>query len=303
MRPWLPWRLRYPANPPDIPDPDIAIYDWRPWPGFTIAQVFQKSQRIPASLDDSAAAILNRIKPSVKAFLFHIDATHLDAWPADRTALVGALRQRGIAPLNGRVTDISKRYIQRLCRQLGLPAVDAPSAGDPEELLILKTNANYDGAAERKLGLAPHGAPKNYRVLPRRALDPALWADPWFAIERFISNRQDLIWRVRVLGDSVMLTEAVVPGPIKKLEQATWCRHAFTTLAARSPILDLTRRFVHAFGLDHGALDFAVDDAGVFYLTDVNHTPGLTVLEPDQLAFFRAAAASLLESLDGRSAP
>ena len=241
--------------------------------------------------------MLDRLAPGSRRFLFHLNLTFTARLPGKREVLCRELERKGIEVWNGLVSDTTRRTIQRRCRELRLASTLASQEGDPDELLIVKTDLNYGGSYERRLtaeererlGLPEPSAhirgPGDYRVIPRREVDNELWSDPGLVIERYIQNSRRSYFRAYVLGDRLVISEAVSPRHIKKMEVGLPRRNAFIPLRdlknLREPVMDwvapsLLRTlltFLEGFGLAFGALDLVEDDGGQAFIIDVNPTP------------------------------
>ena len=237
------------------------------------------------------------LPPDTKVFLFHIDVTFAHRVPICRPALVQALAKRGVRVLNPRVTDISKRSLQEYCRELGLNTTAATRRGDPDDLLIVKTNLNAGGWAERLLTakqrrLAGLGDPpravkgqRDYKILPRKKIKPSWWDDRQLVVERYIQNRENRVYKIYLLLDRLTLSAAVDPSRIKTMEHASWRVTSLLTAAENGiqvlkqasdypeRLLDQALPFVRYLSLDFGSIEIVADDAGECYIVDLNATP------------------------------
>ena len=291
--------------PPALAEPHTAIYDWRPYRGFHILRVFAGALRIAGDPDDRVEDILRRIPPSVDTFVFNLDLSYTVRFPQERERLVSELRARGIDVWNANATDMRKSRMQQVCRNTGLPSVSTTRDGDPDEILIVKSDANYAGKAERTLSarqrerLGIPGAVRmfatkdEYRVVRRREVLPEWWENPLLEVERFVSNAENLWYRVRFICDTWVVSETISLSPIKTIENASSERsHIFRRGEAvdlPDRLQEVSGRLIDMLELEYGALDVIVDDGGEMYVVDVNATPGLTVYAEGQLEAFRQA--------------
>ena len=141
----------------------LCIYEWRSWRDFLLPMMFPGATRLRATLGETSSDLLKRLPSNTEVFTFHVNLTDMRRTPLRRSAFSRALRARGIRIVNEHVTDISKHRVQEVCAQAGLHQTIAPRAGNPDEVLIVKSNANYGGEKEeflspgerRTLGLAP----------------------------------------------------------------------------------------------------------------------------------------------------
>lgn len=230
----------------------------------------------------------------------HVDLTvmpeaYRSAWPPDRPVI------------NRRVLDISK---SRISAEL-LGRGDA-HAGP----VIVKTDRNFGGLPERRLGLSRSLMARVGRVL-RRGLGPArqpAWRDvdhldparyavfeslaavpgevfgnPHLVVERFAAEREGDAYVLRYtycLGDretsiAMWSRERVVRGESADRIEAVPTPPEIGALRAR-------------FGLDYGKLDYVLRDGRVVLL-DLNRTPGFVTL--DLAGLTRGAVAHLAPGL------
>lgn len=265
-----------------------VIYQWPDSRGYLANVLMPDATCLAAAPGETNVTVLERLKSACECFWFHLNATMTTNFPADRPALLASLLGRRIEVVNGNVTDISKRYVQQFNREHGFQDVSAPQEGDPNELLILKTNYNCIGDGERymsalqqdRLGLkrseaVPEGF--KYRVGPRSTFEPACWANPAFVLERFIHNEWGIWYRAMVRRPKIALCQFQSPAQIKKdggsrLLQIMWLRSDDHSVRSGS-IGSLVLRFIGAFRLDFGAVDVVTDLKGVATVVDVNPTP------------------------------
>jgi hypothetical protein len=286
----------------------LTIYDWRAWHQFMLVRMVPEGIRLTARVGESAVEVLGRLPTSVDAFAFHLNMTHTAAVPTDRAALIRELAVRGIVPLNGAVTDISKAGVQAQCRAFGLPTASADRQGDPSERVIVKTNLNFGGRAERQLAPAQLAAVGNpplsgavpdwtgYQVIRREQVLASWWDDPALAIERFIDNRADQFYRVNFAGDHVVILRLTNPNPLKKIRNSTarvdvYCRTdelgAGAVAGIAAPVAAVIAQYLERSGMDFGALEVIPDDAGQAFIIDVNSTCYAAVLNLWILAYLR----------------
>ncbi len=272
----------------------FVIYEWDAWWQFKMPRAVPEAVRLTATPGESAEEVLARCPPDALAFAFHINATYSGECPHGRAALVDGLEARGIVPINASVVDISKHWVQAQCAASGLPVAAASVDGDPDERVIVKTDQNYGGRSERLLTEAQRtalGASRpstevtsghEYPVMPRRGVPAAWWMDPALAIERYIANRANVIYRVSVAGNRVDILRIVNPQLIKKVNDAQTITTLFGTReqlergTVRGLEADVGRtivRFLVQARLDFCGLDVLADDVGRTYIIDVNTTP------------------------------
>jgi hypothetical protein len=276
------------------------------------------SLSIEATASHRAEDILQILPDDVGLFAFHLNLTQTASFPHDRSELCRALLRAGIATVNADVTNISKAFIQAACRRLGLPATEAPPEGDPDEMLIVKTNLNYGGLGERSLGVGDlrmlgRGASecaidaKSYKILKRRDVAHSEWNDPALFIERFVRNCADRFCRAYIFGEHFVISEVVDPSVLKKMpagiERSNFffrfdqngCEPMGASSARLTSLARQIRRFAESLRIDFAALDVVIDDDDRSYIIDVNTTPSWGVgMGPEVETFLRAALNGLI---------
>jgi len=272
----------------------MIIYDWGTRRSHLAFHLWPEARVIPADPEHTAsqlAPLLEREMPADAAFLFHLNVTFSSFWPSDRSALLHWLESRRVRPLNARLVDISKRRIQALNQQLGIPSVRAGRDTPPDTLVIIKTDRNYGGGPERALSGAQRarlgmtlGNPRitrfdQYEICEAARVTESDWSDPLLVVERYVRNSRHAYYRCYFAGEYAVLSEAINPRPIQKmltgLPRSDWC------LGENDPALpEALKRLMrncellrHAMGLDFGTMDVMMDDAGTAYIVDVNATP------------------------------
>lgn len=294
------------------PSARVTVYEWLTKPDFLVFALFPDASVLRASAHDEADLVLRKIPSRTDAFLFHLNCTVTDRFPADRRRLIDGLLDRRIRPLNAAITNISKRSIQERCRRLGLNSTLAERAGDDDELVIVKTDLNYGGKNELTLTLAERtqiGIPNlpeiitkysDYKVLPRRQVPEEWWQNETLVCERFISNTGDRWYRAFRFLSRMVLLEMVNPARVKKVGGSTMSRRWFLSFDESSTIEGLDescpmsmvrdlQRFVQDAQLDFGAIDVLTDDTDRAYIIDVNSTPAYYHAVPGLTDFFRPA--------------
>ena len=273
----------------------LCIYEWKSWDGFLLPMMFPGATRVRARLGETSADLLKRIPSYAGSFAFHVNLTDTRRTPLRRAAFCRALRARGIRILNEQVTDISKHRVQEVCTQAGLGSTRAARAGDPDEVLIVKTNANYGGEKEkflsadqrRLLGLGPRcrwiRRHDGYLIRRRSEVRPEFWRSRQVIVERFIENRGHFFYRAHKVMDRVIISRMVNPAGIKKMLQQIRRTNWYLHLPALEPIegprpmpMHVARavsRFCTAVQLDVGSIDVLEDDDGECHVIDINASP------------------------------
>jgi hypothetical protein len=240
--------------------------------------------------------------PSADVAILHVPLTHLPP----RYAEVAARHPR---TLNGAVSDVSKRHI----------ATDLVTEDDAYEgAVMVKTDLNHGGAAERRLRRAEGG-------MMGRLLAAAAWRLPphWFG--RLPGNRYPLfaskrqvprwVWRSRGLVVQPFHTER--RGELYALHQWYFLgsRDCVSTFLSREPRVKLAnvverlplhqdvpeaiRRRRAELKFDYGKFDYVISN-GVPVLLDANNTPNEGLAEcknPRVLAICEALAGGIADFL------
>lgn len=273
----------------------LCIYEWRSWRDFLLPMIFPEATRLRANLGETSSDLLKRLPPHTKTFAFYVNLTDTRRTPLRRSAFSRALGSRGIRILNEHVTDISKHRVQEVCAQAGLHQTIAPQAGNPDEMLIVKSNANYGGEKEdflnagqrRTLDLAPRPrrvlGHDGYLIAPRRDVQPHQWRSSQTIVERFIENRHHVFYRAHKVLDAMIVSRMVNPADIKKMwrhiPRVNWNLRLpeLTPIKGARPapahVIRAVSRFCTAFALDVGSIDVVEDDEGKCYIIDVNASP------------------------------
>src|SRR6266536_4334411 len=167
---------------------DVAVYAHSFWTGSLLHGILPRAHCVTVCLGEDSPDVLARLPVTCRAFVFHVNLTLSARVPLDRDRLVQELRARDIVVRNAMVCDISKRAVQRDCARAGAASIVAPPDGDPDELVLVKTDYNYHGVRERELTVqqrrtlgyeSPHDLPSraesDYRVVRRREVPKAVW--------------------------------------------------------------------------------------------------------------------------------
>ena len=297
----------------------ICSYEWYTNDRFLVARLFPDRIRIIAHPVESADDILDRIPAGITHLVLHINCTNSLHFIEARRHFLDRLRDRGISTINGQSTDISKRRLQAICLNRGLNSTLATEIGDPDEVLILKTDRNAEGSIERLVSPSVREQlriPEDstfvkwlmsqcppYPILPRREIPAAAWHDNQVIVERFIANAEERFYRVHVLHHLMTITEAMCPGVIKKLGATvtykdTRC-YDCNALAKESiprhdlSVIEQVQAVQRSIAFDFAGLDVLVDSAANTYVVDINTTPfaGETSTDNVIVSFLRRAIA------------
>jgi hypothetical protein len=254
---------------------------------------------------EDPAHVASRVPGVAGFFLPHIDTTFLGRVMPGLSELVRILRARGVAVVNGGVTNISKRALQHFLKNIGLPTLAASRSGDPSELIIKKTNANCGGLADERFAAAnPHIIPRKlvvrdeYVVQRRGDIEASDWTRSSHVFERYVANESGRFYRAYVLGRRIVISESASSGVVKKMGYGLprtsrfFVRTGSTirshVACAASPACQVAR-FAAAAQLNFGALDLVEDRNGVVFICDVNITPFWGEDEPRIENYLRAA--------------
>jgi hypothetical protein len=278
---------------------ELLIYAWNTTRKYLVRQLFPEAHLIDGHYHDSPEELGQLMaEHSPSYFLFHINLTFTHWFPLCRSELVGILSSHAVESINASITDISRQWIRRQCSRLDLPSVATGSEGEPNELLIIKSNCNHGAKSERLLSGEDRGALEissisplvpgadDYIIRKRSEVLPAYWTDDGISIEKFINNPDHYFYRALIYRDRLVVTRAIVPCKIKKLAAAIRRDLFFGTLSsntidAGSPIehqlnvavLQTLRKFINAARIEFAAIDLVQDENGFVYIVDVNTTP------------------------------
>lgn len=277
-----------------VGQPAPVVYEWEAWNSFLIRAIWPNAWRLRADPDDAIQDVLRRLPAQTRRFMFHLNVSRSARFPKQRQGLVEALANRGISVLNAQVVDITKRHLQKACRSCGVPSVSAPRQGDPQELLIVKSNLNHGGLKERELSVSQRklldlpgepdglGAERDYCVLRRALIPEDYWRDARVSVERYVTNASNRFYRAYTFGDRLVISEATSDRPIKEMSLDVPRRNllfrggvSLSREDAPLPVrlVPVLTKFLREFGLDYGAVDIVVDDKELPYIVDVNSTP------------------------------
>jgi hypothetical protein len=305
----------------------LAIYEWQAWENFLLLSIFPRAQRVTAQIGEDHAEVANRVPSWVEFFVFHIDLTECSRIPLGRDILIENLRKEGKTLLNAHLTDISKKNVQSACLACNLPSTTASFEGDPDEILILKTDRNFGGEKDRLLKpeerrflglkMLEHSVINgafSYQLCRRKKIPPKLWEENGIVIERYISNKRNVFFRAYVFLEKMVIEAAISDLPIKKTYIDLPRQYFY--FAALSPIQgsgfydslnigelpatlpSIIWQFCQHIRLEFGCVDVVMDDTHDCYVVDANSTPSWDRLGMHEvLAFLRS---SLFEGSDSK---
>lgn len=297
----------------------IVVYEWQAWRGYMLSKLIPEALCIAANPRHRLEEVLDACPANLDAFAFHLNCTRTDRFPECRFELIDTLLTRGVPVLNGHVVDIGKRSLQEVCRYLGLPhtAVTA-EVGQPDELLIVKSNLNYGGFGERRMSVADRDFlgielpppwmhnHDSYQLLKRHQIPKICWHDTTLAIERFVTNSHQRKHRVYFAGYNCIVSTYSDPDPIKRYrEEHTRQDHLVseqTLAAAEYPALPIslqiaTTRLRRQLRMDFGAIDIVEDEDGLCYVVDVNSTTFGRSLSPSHCEYLAHGLTNLIENI------
>ncbi|MEM7428912.1 MAG: hypothetical protein AAF441_22725 [Pseudomonadota bacterium] len=274
--------------------PNILIYEWRAWTGFLISSLVEEQCRLCASPEDDISHLEPALRPGIEAVLFQINLSESANFPLGRAKLITALENKGIKVLNKNIDDITKRNLHVLLSKAGISTAKASKAGDPEEILFVKSNLNWGGEVEHTLcpSLRDHYGPASsgsritqhdqYYTIRRKDVTKDIWADRSLFIERYIDNTEDAFYRIYGCGASIVVVKAHARGLIKKINNHPldinyfFERQKIIEEKTQLPesLQNVLRKFLTDFEIDYFCLDI-VHDTQEYFIIDLNLTPYL----------------------------
>ena len=293
--------------------PFIYVYEWDAWDNYLFTLLFKSAIRIKAGIAQKNKYILNQVTRHNGYFLFHINLSETSRFFENKETLCERLKSRNIKYLNKDIVDISKKFVQDTCFLLGLNCTRAFPDGDPDELLIIKSNDNYGGIKENKLtadqkiklGITITSSDQNveYTVTERRNIEQNIWDDRSLVIERYISNTENLHYRVYKVNKRVVISEVNDDNLIKKMpdgiKRTNFCFDALaddlhgTERADMNELYFIINKFCSHVNLDFGAIDVVRDDNNQFYIIDINTTPFWGIKSHHEAGLFKFLSGAL----------
>jgi hypothetical protein len=278
--------------------PAPCVYDWSTWNDTLIQNIAPRSKRIRANFEESPLELAARLPRRTRMMLIHLDISDNAPFIADPAEFEHFFEQREISVLNCQARDIRKSTVQSCCSHYGLASVVPAANGYPDELLIVKTDLNTGGTREQllsaaeksrfklSLGISRLNGPESYYVIRRADVIADIWNDPELVVQRFIQNPLGRFFRIYVVVNAVVISEAYVDSQIKRIGNvARRCNHwlwregeilqPFSVNSSKLPstLLSTAGIFINRFHLDYGAIDVVESGEGDFYVIDVNKTP------------------------------
>jgi hypothetical protein len=275
----------------------LVVYDRSTWQGFLLPTIAPSARRLEVRIGEDVPRILRRlgaITPST--FVFHVDLTDSSRCPSGRSHLTKALTVRGWRVLNPAFTDVSKRFVQEVCRRAKLNVTAAAEAGHSNEVVIIKTNRNYGGEPEAALDSSTRARLRivaepvrarpdhGYIVCTRKEVPAGVWKSPALVVERYVENSSNFFYRAYLLNGHVALSEGEEAALVKTIGRAKRHRLVCFSFSGRGGVIgevppdlagaaDAISRFATEARMDYGCLDVLWDGVHGFYIVDVTTTP------------------------------
>jgi hypothetical protein len=194
-----------------------------------------------------------------------------------------------------------------------LECAAAKQEGETDELLIVKSNLNCSGEAEKDLALRDRRVlgisledvevfSAGYPVLSRGEIPLSWWTNRNLVIERFVGNSQNAWLRLYVLARRAVLWRTIDVNSIKKVTpwypSETWSVSFDDALdgCPREYVSALTgcRQLSSRLGLDYGSFDIMYDDKGRAYVVDINATPYWGTLPNSTVPYLQAGLLDMI---------
>jgi hypothetical protein len=234
---------------------------------------------------DEVARIALQIEGE-KEFLFHIDLSVQQCVPNCRQALMEMLSDRGLILHNAFHTDQRKRLLQQVSARLEFKSLTAARDGDPDEMLLVKTDLNVGGGPERRAlkrfpGMAVPTLPRRittpseYYAAKRRDVPDEVWLDETLQVEVCVKNSKGLVLRGFWNQGKGVVSLIENPYEIVKKRNEKCRRWNYTegVDALTESAFQKMAAYAKHLQVSFFAADFVVDEDQSIYLVDLNLTP------------------------------
>ena len=127
---------------------------WDAKPNYLLNKLLLAGSYDASFVDHQEQDLEKRLESLVTAevtLVWHIDKTFI---PQQVRELSERYMQNGIKSINAAITDISKKRVDRLCRALGLPAIQLDKTGEYKGRVIVKSDYN---SFESHMGYRTYG--------------------------------------------------------------------------------------------------------------------------------------------------
>ena len=291
--------------------PNLDILEWLAWNQFLAVLAVPDANRITVTPGQA----LPPATANAPAALLHVNLSRPDQAFPNYDDWLGSYEALGRPVINGYCASIDKWSVQAACAEAGLPCVRTGRDGDPGELVIAKSRANYGGLAESKLSAdlvgdlspPPWPYPERVQLFRRDKVPPEMWDDPRLTIERYVSNAQGWFRRTYIVGEYIAAATSRSEGVLKTMAHDDGVDlvsvKSFRDFSddPRDP-LSVTYRVAQAMRVDFAALDLAMDENGVNHPIDVNTTPSFAGDHNPQFIQEMAEAMAVLVATGSRYA-
>lgn len=271
----------------------VYIYEWMAWEGFFMPTLFNNSVRITGCIYQNENEIISKVIANTGYFVFHINLTKTHNFIENRANLINILKEKGFKLINEGVLDTSKNWLQKACIENKINSTSAKISGDPDELLIVKTNFNYAGRSENKLtsrekeilslSTKNYSTDLNYTIASRKNLPKDTWKNEILVVEKFINNVDNLFYRAHKLFYRIVLTEVIDENLIRKMPDGIKTTNYYFDLKQDNNSDENYKNFenlilqiecICKYGeIDFGAFDIVKSDSSEYFIIDINLTP------------------------------
>jgi hypothetical protein len=182
-----------------LPIDAVLVLNYNGWDGYLIKDVVDENLVFPAL--EVNKSLLEKHYNKFEAVLFNVNLSYFGAVTFGNELKIKDFINSDKVVLNEGLYDIRKRNLHKLLDKSGLTSAKAHSDGDPDELLMVKTNLNWGGEKEfiasssvqdsinfkaTKQHLQGH---RSYYVKKRKDINPFLWNDNSIVIENIFRIR------------------------------------------------------------------------------------------------------------------
>ena len=268
---------------------------------YWIDEMFPEHFRIDLDMGQAGEQLAINIlqhEPASKTVLLHFDITDRNNILHRKDIFESILENEGFKIWNKNISTIRKSQIQKYNKILELNHTLIDKSLSKDSLVIIKSDLNAKGWPEQcyakrsghwkqQDALIRELLESDYRVLRLADLDGDLVLRNNIVVERFITNRDNLIFMVFFCGERVAIFEAISSKQVRRMDNNSKCINYHLTTREGANQIEFREaiggfqfeafrsavKFANKFGLDYGNIQQVFDDHKQSYIVDVNPTP------------------------------